>query len=132
MLNLPDAPAGAALYVMPKVTIRPLAVEIEVPEGETIMAAAQAQGYYWPTTCGGEGRCITCACLVLRGMEHLSPRSRSEAWVLAEERGPQVLAQPLRLACQARVYGDVVVEKAGVRLPFAPGVSALSGAEPEG
>ena len=41
---------------MPKVTVRPLAIEFDAPEGETIMGAAQAAGYYWPTTCGGEGR----------------------------------------------------------------------------
>ena len=110
---------------MPKVTIRPLDVEIEVPEGDTIMASAEAQGYYWPTTCGGEGRCTTCACRVLSGMEHLSPRGRSEERVLVEERGPKVLAEPVRLACQTQVYGDVEVEKPGVRLGFGLQSSAL-------
>ena len=103
---------------MPKVTVRPLNIEFDAPAGETIMGAAQAGGYYWPTTCGGEGRCTTCLCVVLGGMEHLSPRGRSESKVLVEERGPAVLQQPLRLACQARVYGDVEVEKHGVRLPL--------------
>lgn len=103
---------------MPKLIIRPLDVEIDVPEGETLMAAAQAQGYYWPTTCGGEGRCTSCLCTVLSGLEHLSPRGRSEERVLTEERGPSVLQQPLRLACQARLRGgDVEVEKHGVRRP---------------
>jgi 2Fe-2S ferredoxin len=103
---------------MAKVTVRPLNVEIEVPEGATIMGAAQAQGYYWPTTCGGEGRCTTCACVILSGMERLSPRGRSEERVLAEERGARVLEQPVRLACQTQVFGDAEVEKAGVRRPL--------------
>jgi 2Fe-2S ferredoxin len=103
-------------------------VEIDVPEGETIMGAALAQGYYWPTTCGGEGRCTTCACVVVKGMEHLSPRGRAEARTLSEERGPDVLAQPLRLACQARAYGDVELEKPGVKPPLA-GRPALTGSE---
>ncbi len=102
---------------MPKVTLRPLNVEFEAPEGETIMGAAQQHGYYWPTTCGGEGRCTTCACVVIQGMDQLSQRGRFEVKVLAEERGQGVLQQPIRLACQAHVYGDVVVEKTGVRLP---------------
>lgn len=102
---------------MPKVTIQPLGVVIEVPEGATIMAAAQDQGYYWPTTCGGEGRCTTCACAIVSGMDRLSPRGRSETKVLSEERGAQVLQQPIRLACQVQVYGDVVLEKPGVRPP---------------
>ena len=109
---------------MPKVTVRPLDVEFDAPEGETIMGAAQAAGYYWPTTCGGEGRCTTCLCVVIDGMERLSPRGRSESKVLTEERGPAVLQQPLRLACQARVYGDIEVEKPGVRLPL--GASAFT------
>jgi len=103
---------------MPKVIIRPLDIELEVPEGETIMGAAQAQGYYWPTTCGGEGRCTTCACQVIDGMERLSPRGRSEERVLVSERGAKILEQPIRLACQAQVYGDVEIEKPGVRLPL--------------
>jgi 2Fe-2S ferredoxin len=106
---------------MPKITIRPLDIEIDAPEGETIMSAAMAEGYYWPTTCGGEGRCTTCACVVLSGMERLSPRGRSEERVLTEERGPSILQQPVRLACQAQVYGDVEVEKPGVRLPLSTG-----------
>jgi 2Fe-2S ferredoxin len=114
---------------MPKVTVRPLDIEFDAPAGETIMGAAQAGGYYWPTTCGGEGRCTTCLCVVLEGMERLSPRGRSESKVLVEERGPAVLQQPLRLACQARVYGDVEVEKHGVRLPLS--APALTHTEPK-
>jgi 2Fe-2S ferredoxin len=108
---------------MPKVTVLPLQITFEVAEGETIMQAARRAGYYWPTTCGGEGRCTTCACRVLEGMASLSPRGRSEERVLVEERGPKALQDGLRLACQAFVTGgDVVVEKIGVRLPFASGV----------
>jgi len=110
---------------MPKVIIRPLDIELDVPEGETIMAAAQAQGYYWPTTCGGEGRCTTCACEVLDGMERLSPRGRSEERVLVSERGAKILEQPVRLACQAQVYGDCEVEKPGVRLPLSTPAGTL-------
>lgn len=116
---------------MPKVTIQSLNVEIEVPEGATLMGAVQDQGYYWPTTCGGEGRCTTCACRVVSGMERLSPRGRSEERVLVEERGPKVLDEPLRLACQVQVYGDVVVEKPGVRPLTTLRASSLSDTEPE-
>jgi len=104
---------------MPKITILPLNLQIEAPPDATIMAAAQDQGYYWPTTCGGEGRCTTCACVVVEGGDRLSEMGRSERKVLVEERGERVLSTGVRLACQARVHGDVVVEKIGVRLPFA-------------
>ena len=114
---------------MPKVTVRPLEIVLDVSDGDTIMGAAQKEGYYWPTTCGGEGRCTTCACVVVEGMDHLSERGRFEAKVLTEERGPAVLQSPIRLACQAHVYGDVVVEKTGVRLPSALRLSALDSDE---
>lgn len=116
---------------MPRITIRPLDIEFDASVGETIMAAAQKEGYYWPTTCGGEGRCTTCACVVISGLDQLSERGRFEAKVLTEERGASVLDKPIRLACQAHVYGDVVVEKTGVRRPSESRISALSSDEPE-
>lgn len=80
------------------------------------MAAAHDHGIYWPTTCGGEGICTTCACTVEEGIENLEPMGRGERKTLAEERGPEVLASGrIRLACQARVHGDVSVAKRGVR-----------------
>ncbi len=117
---------------MPKIRIRPLDIEFDAPDGATIMGAAQERGYYWPTTCGGEGRCTTCACVVVSGMEHLSPRGRSEERVLSEERGQGILAQPVRLACQARLAGgDVEVEKPGVRASLSLRASSLSFADPK-
>src|SRR4029077_15532339 len=50
-------------------TIRILPLDVELGSGDdaTIMGAAQALGYYWPTTCNGEARCTTCACEVIEG-----------------------------------------------------------------
>ena len=47
---------------MPKVTILPLDRVIEAADDATIMEAAHEHGLYWPTTCGGEGICTSCAC----------------------------------------------------------------------
>jgi 2Fe-2S ferredoxin len=89
---------------------------IEADDGQTIMAAAHDLGLYWPTTCGGEGICTTCACMVEDGLDNLEPMGRGERKTLAEERGPEILASgKIRLACQARVHGDVTVTKRGVR-----------------
>jgi 2Fe-2S ferredoxin len=105
---------------MPKIRVMPLGVTIEAAEDATIMSAAQALGYYWPTTCGGEGRCTTCACEVVEHPEALSPIGRSERDTLVAERGAGALGAGVRLACQARVRGDVTVavRKAGVRPPL--------------
>lgn len=105
---------------MPSVTVQPAGYRIQVSQGETIMAGARARGYHWPTTCGGRGECTTCACLVLSGAENLAPMSRFESAALVEGRGRAVLATPTRLACQARVHGDVEVRRAGVLPPPEP------------
>ncbi len=109
---------------MPKITIQPLNRIIEAGDGDTIMEAAWAHGLYWPTTCGGEGICTSCACTIEEGADNLDERGRSERKTLSAELGERVLRDGrLRLACQARVRGDVVVSKPGVR-PARP--SALS------
>ena len=101
---------------MPKITIQPLDRTIDAAEGATIMEAARADGLYWPTTCGGEGICTSCACTIESGVDNLDPRGRSERKTLGEERGKAALRDgTLRLACQARVRGDIVVSKPGVR-----------------
>jgi 2Fe-2S ferredoxin len=105
---------------MPKVHVLPLDVVIDVDDGATVMGAAQALGYYWPTTCGGEGRCTTCACEIVDHAEALSVMGRSERNSLVDERGESVLATGVRLACQVRVHGDatVTIRKFGVRPPM--------------
>ena len=105
---------------MPRVHVSPLNVVIEVREGETIMAAALALGYYWPTTCQMQATCATCAVTVLLGGENLSPMERAERACLLNQQGPSALSQPVRLACQARVLGDVEVRKFGVQPPPPP------------
>lgn len=104
---------------MPTIHILPLGDEIEA-EGDTIMGAARALGYYWPTTCGGEGRCTTCACQIEEGAGLLDEMGRSESKSLVYERGERILGTNWRLACQARVtagHGTIVVRKPGVRRP---------------
>jgi len=103
---------------VPRITIQPADIVIEGKPQDTVMAAAQAQGYYWPTTCGGEGRCSTCALTVITGAENLSEMGRSERKTIEAELSPSALARGTRLACQARVLGDVEVLKPGVRLDW--------------
>ena len=104
---------------MVRIRILPLDAWIDAAPDATIMGAAQALGYYWPTTCGGEGRCTTCACDVLEGAGLLSEMGRSERKALVAERGEGVLRTAVRLACQCRVAaeGEIVVRKPGVRSP---------------
>jgi ferredoxin, 2Fe-2S len=100
---------------MPKVTVQPSGIEFEAREGETIMDAAHAAGYWWPTSCGGKGECTTCAGLILDGKQHLSPMGRYEQANLVRQKGRASLATDVRLCCQARVHGDVEVRRPGVK-----------------
>lgn len=103
---------------MPKLTLHPLDIEIEADEGVTIMEAAHAHGLYWPTTCGGQGICTSCACTIDEGADNLDAIGRSELKTLSGEMGADeadLARRGIRLACQARVHGDVVVTKRGVR-----------------
>lgn len=113
---------------MPKITILPLGTTIEAQAGTTIIEAAWDKGLYWPTTCGGRGVCTSCACTIEDGAANLEPMGRSEFQTLASELGEAaVRVRGLRLACQARVRGDVTVVKRGVRPEFDPdpGVSEV-------
>jgi 2Fe-2S ferredoxin len=80
------------------------------------MASAQALGYYWPTTCGGQAICTTCLTEVVSGADLLAEMSRSERKTLTAERGEAILSRPMRLACQATVLreGAITVNKPGV------------------
>ncbi|QZA06964.1 (2Fe-2S)-binding protein [Mycolicibacter heraklionensis] len=101
---------------MATVTVQPSGVRFGAADGQTIMAAAEAAGYRWPTICGGNGECLVCHVEVLAHPDRLAPPSETESRAVRGisgdhgGRGDQV-----RLACQAAVHGDVVVRKRGVR-----------------
>lgn len=78
-------------------------IEVNAPEGETILRIALDNGVPMEYACGGNGFCTTCMCKVKEGMENLSPRNDNE-----ENMG--IMNDPDRLSCQSQVLGDVVVE----------------------
>ena len=83
----------------------PAARVVTVPRGFTVLEASRFGGVPHVSVCGGRGRCSTCRVRVERGAEALSPAGEAERRVLA-----RVGAAPgVRLACQARLGGDVAV-----------------------
>lgn len=103
-------------------------------DGETVMAAAGRHGYRWPTLCQGDGTCTVCWMEVVDGPGHLAPVGDRERAALRAFPA-RLCAGAVRLACQARVHGDVVVHKQGVRrqAPAAPGGRAETrDRQPEG
>ena len=98
-----------------RVRVEPLGVTFELRPGESLMAAAQRDGYYWPTICGGDAQCNRCVVRVVEGAG-LLPASETELAGLRNVRwrvGGEDLTE--RLACQLRADGDAIVEKRGVR-----------------
>ncbi len=101
---------------VPRVRVEPLDIEFEAPLNETVMDAANAAGYFWPVGCNRNGECTNCAMEVVSGVGRLSRMGRFERANLVRQRGQSSVNDPrLRLACQARLEGDVVVYKLGVR-----------------
>src|SRR5207244_13340063 len=73
--------------LVPNIKILPLDRVIEAADGSTIMEAAHEHGLYWPTTCGGEGICTSCACTIDEGEANLEPLGRSEERHVGKECG---------------------------------------------
>lgn len=93
---------------MPKVTfIHPEGRSGDVPEGMSLLEASQLIGFALPHDCGGNASCTTCRVEVLVGGEHLSEIDFDEQDLLDRE----ALTESFhRLGCQARLYGDVMVQ----------------------
>ncbi len=79
------------------------------------MEAATRLGYKWPTLCNGDGTCTICFVEVVEGADRLSPIGPVERRALDVLPGRRLYEGVVRLACQARPAGRVVVKKTGVR-----------------
>ena len=95
---------------MPKVRFEPIGVEVDVPAGTPLMAAADQaarevnQEFFFGECCEGRLECGNCCLEIVRGMENLSPPSPEETDLLAIV----ARADTWRASCAARVSGDVV------------------------
>jgi 2Fe-2S ferredoxin len=124
----PDPSAEEAPDIV--VRVLPLDVELTVHPGESVMSAAQRQGYFWPTRCRGQALCTTCLFEVLSDGEVFNPIEPLEQETL--ESISDFLARrprPLRLGCQARPRAAAEVFKRGVKPadepPRSPGLPGI-------
>lgn len=87
--------------------------EVEVAPGDSLLEAARACEAPVHTLCHGIAACIQCKVRIVEGDAHLS-----EPAALEKDRIGNIFHLTReRLACQAKVSGDVVVEALPVRLP---------------
>jgi uncharacterized 2Fe-2S/4Fe-4S cluster protein (DUF4445 family) len=88
---------------MTRIDFEPIGQRLPCETGVTILDASRAQGILLNATCGGDGLCGRCGVQVMQGK--VSPPTRVEL----EEFDPEHIQQGWRLACQARVLGDMRV-----------------------
>lgn len=89
---------------MPRITFMPDNKTVEVPRGVSVLDASRRAGIAIKTRCGGKAGCLMCK--VTQLADHgLSPLTAQEERKLAGHASLGV-----RLSCQAKVYGDAVVE----------------------
>lgn len=89
------------------VTFLPDNITLEAVDGENFLDLALANGIDLQHNCGGVCACSTCHVIVRQGEEFLSEMEDDEADQLDEAEGLTIHS---RLGCQAKIYGDVVVE----------------------
>jgi ferredoxin len=90
---------------MPKVTFMPVGQSFEVAAGTTILVSAIQNGLQLRHDCT-EAICGTDRVKILSGKEQLSEKNENEEFTLEMmNAGPDD-----RLACVARIVGDVTVE----------------------
>ena len=75
-------------------------VEIEVPAGTTILAAAQKANAQVGYACGGNCACSTCHVYVKQGYDSLSEQEEDEEDILDKAFDVQATS---RLSCQAKI-----------------------------
>jgi ferredoxin len=81
-------------------------IEVEVPEGTSILEAARKAGAPEGDRCGGVCACSTCHVYVVKGLENTSEVEDEENDIL--DKAFDVRAES-RLGCQATITGDVDV-----------------------
>ena len=102
------------------VDFEPLGRRARVAQGTTLLDAARQAGVGLNAVCGGAGTCGTCRLRVVAG--EVSPPTEAER---------EAEAEGLRLACQARVLGDVRVDVPPDSIT-APQRAQVEGREPFG
>jgi len=92
---------------MPKVRFVGMGLEVEVPDGTTILEAAKRAGAPEGDRCGGVCACSTCHVYVVEGFDRTDEIEDEEFDILDKA----IDVRPSsRLGCQAKIRGDVTVE----------------------
>lgn len=89
-----------------KVKFVPQNLEIEIKQGQTVMAAAHEHGVVIRSTCNGMPSCAECRVRVTDGDYNCNPPSRKELSLI----GTGYYIDQRRLSCQLLCFGDVTID----------------------
>lgn len=92
---------------MPKVTVTNLGKTFDVKAGESLLDMALNHDIPIMHACGGFCACTTCHVVVKEGARNLDEMEGDESDRIERVSG---LTPTSRLACQAKVRGDVTIE----------------------
>jgi 2Fe-2S ferredoxin len=92
---------------MPKVRFLKENVEVEVPDGTSILEAARRSSAPEGDRCGGVCACSTCHVYVVEGFDRTSEIEDEEFDILDKAFDVRMTS---RLGCQAKIHGDISVE----------------------
>jgi len=103
------------------VNVLPDGFVLSVAPGDSVMAAANRAGYYWPTACSANAICTRCVMTVdPDDTDSFGPMGDREREALTNVRWAAGERAGERLACQAQVVDCATVTKKYVR-PALPG-----------
>ncbi len=88
---------------MARISFQPSGRSVEVSAGTTLLDAVVAAGLPIARACGRDGLCGRCGVYVVAGAGAIGPESEAEA----AAKGRNRIDPAIRLACQARVLGDL-------------------------
>lgn len=91
---------------MPKIRFLNSNMELEVPDNTSILEAALAHDIEIDNDCGANGVCGTCQVHIEHGLKNLSEMTDGERELLEMT---DYVPDKSRLACQTRVFGDIVL-----------------------
>ena len=91
---------------MPRVVFIDEGKTAEATTGRTLLSCALEMGIRISHVCGGDGACGTCRVEVVQGWDALTAPTPDETY--------KELDPPYRLACQAKIVGDVAVKVAKI------------------
>jgi adenylate cyclase len=80
---------------------------IQQKEEGTILEAALNNDIDHYHVCGGNARCTTCRVYVKAGQENIAPRTQAELKIAQDKNW----RNNIRLACQAKVLGDITIKR---------------------